>query len=108
MAEAAPESSNQIEQIKTFIVENGSEFVLKLITAFLIFYIGKKVAGWLTGLSKKAMTKGKVDEALVLLMDRAVGEPCDEHYFSKDSINFEVINRLKQIADVAGNKDEDK
>jgi predicted ATP-dependent protease len=50
----------------------------------------------------------KVDEALLLLMDRAVGEPCDEHYFSKDSINFEVINRLKQIADVAGNKDEDK
>jgi predicted ATP-dependent protease len=49
----------------------------------------------------------KVDEALVLLMDRAVGEPCDVHYFSKDSINFEVINRLKQIADVASNKKED-
>jgi predicted ATP-dependent protease len=48
----------------------------------------------------------KVDEALLLLMDRAVGEPCDVHYFSKDSINFEVINRLKQIADVASNKKE--
>jgi predicted ATP-dependent protease len=46
----------------------------------------------------------KVDEALVLLMDREVGEPCDVHYFSKDSINFEVVNRLKQIANVANNK----
>jgi small conductance mechanosensitive channel len=65
MAETASEASQQIDQIKTFVVENGSEFVLKLITAFLIFYIGKKVAGALTGLSKKAMIKGKVDEALV-------------------------------------------
>jgi predicted ATP-dependent protease len=43
----------------------------------------------------------KVDDALVLLMDREVGDTCKEHYFSKDSINFEVINRLKQIADVS-------
>ena len=53
MAQEATEINHQLEQIKTFIVENGSEFVLKLITAFLIFYIGKKVAGWLTGMSKK-------------------------------------------------------
>jgi predicted ATP-dependent protease len=46
----------------------------------------------------------KVDEALVLLMNREVGELCNEHYFSKDSINYEVINRLKQIADVANDK----
>jgi predicted ATP-dependent protease len=43
----------------------------------------------------------KVEEALVLLMDREVGEECKEHYFTKDSINFEVINRLKQIAEVS-------
>jgi predicted ATP-dependent protease len=47
----------------------------------------------------------KVDEALILLMDREVGAPCDEHYFSEGSINFEVINRLKQIAAVANKKD---
>lgn len=46
----------------------------------------------------------KVDEALILLMNRAVGEPCTTHYFSEGSINFEVINRLKQIADLARNK----
>ncbi len=50
-----------------------------------------------------------VDEAFILLMDREVGEPCKEHYFSEGSINFEVINRLKQIADVASNnKSEEK
>lgn len=43
----------------------------------------------------------KVDDALTLLMDREVGDTCKEHYFTKDSINFEVINRLKQIADVS-------
>lgn len=43
----------------------------------------------------------KVEEALVLLMDREVGEECKQHYFTKDSINFEVINRLKQIAEVS-------
>jgi len=46
----------------------------------------------------------KVDEALVLLMNRDVGEPCKRNYFTKGSINYEVINRLKQIADVANNK----
>lgn len=45
----------------------------------------------------------KVEEALALLMDREVGDECKEHYFTKDSINFEVINRLKQIADVSNN-----
>ncbi|MBL4797454.1 MAG: AAA family ATPase [Oleispira sp.] len=43
----------------------------------------------------------KVDDALTLLMDREVGDTCEDHYFSKGSINFEVINRLKQIADVS-------
>ena len=49
----------------------------------------------------------KVDEALVLLMGREVGEACADHYFTKGSINFEVINRLKQIADMANKKPED-
>ena len=41
-------------------------------------------------------------------MDRDVGETCLEHYFSKGSINFEVINRLKQIADVSNKKSKGK
>lgn len=45
----------------------------------------------------------KIEEALALLMDREVGEVCDEHYFTEGSINFEVINRLKQIADLSNN-----
>jgi predicted ATP-dependent protease len=45
----------------------------------------------------------KVEEALVLLMDRKVGNECKKHYFEKNSINFEVINRLKQIADLSTN-----
>lgn len=43
----------------------------------------------------------KVEEALFLLMDREVGEECQEHYFTEGSINFEVVNRLKHIADLA-------
>ena len=43
----------------------------------------------------------KVEEALFLLMDREVGGECQEHYFTEGSINFEVVNRLKQIADLA-------
>lgn len=46
----------------------------------------------------------KVEEALILLMDREVGEECKEYYFTKDSINFEVINRLKQIAEVSSSE----
>lgn len=45
----------------------------------------------------------QVEEALVLLMDREVGKECKNHYFTKGSINYEVINRLKQIADVSNN-----
>lgn len=43
----------------------------------------------------------QVDEALTLLMNREVGDTCTHNYFTKDSINFEVINRLKRIADMA-------
>lgn len=43
----------------------------------------------------------QVEEALALLMDREVGNECSEHYFTQGSINFEVINRLKQIADLS-------
>ena len=71
MADVAPtpettsESANYIEQVQTFLVGNGVDFVIKLVTAFLIFYIGKKLAKALTNLAKKAMEKSKMDEALV-------------------------------------------
>ena len=70
---------NTIQQVKTFIVENASEFLINILFAFILFYLGKKIAkvidfcevpedeskkpydedrkNWLTGLSKTRYIK---------------------------------------------------
>ena len=47
------------------------------------------------------------DEALQLLTGRSAGDACAEHYYEKDSINYDVINRLRKITDVQENKKSD-
>ena len=53
-----PQSVSQIvESVKTFIAENGIQFLINLVTAAAIFFIGKWVAKTIAGLLKKAMDK---------------------------------------------------
>ena len=61
-----------VEQVKTFLVENASELLINIAFAFLIFYIGKKVAKGLTSLSKKMMEKAKLDEVLCTFLGTLV------------------------------------
>lgn len=42
----------------------------------------------------------QVEEALTLLMDCEVGDACDDFHFTPNSINYKVVNRLKEIADL--------
>lgn len=64
--------SDTIEQIKSFLIENASEFIINLILAFLIFYIGKKVAKILTNVSLKIMEKAKLDDVLCSFLSTLV------------------------------------
>ncbi|MDD7984064.1 mechanosensitive ion channel [Lentisphaera marina] len=64
--------SDTIEQIKSFLIENASEFIINLILAFLIFYIGKKVAKVLTNISLKIMEKAKLDDVLCSFLSTLV------------------------------------
>lgn len=45
----------------------------------------------------------KVEQALYLLTERNVGEENDEHIYQPDSINHDVVNRLRKIAEMALN-----
>ena len=64
-ADTQPQSvSKMVESAKTFIAENGIQFLINLITAAAIFFIGKWVAKMVAGLLKKAMDKAKVDPTL--------------------------------------------
>lgn len=49
-----------------------------------------------------------VDQAISILMQREVGEVCQEHYFSQGSINYDIVMRLKNIADCAKEKKSDE
>ena len=67
--EAAPADepqsvSQMVESAKTFIAENGITFLINLVAAAAIFFIGRWVAQLVAGLIKKAMDKAKVDPTL--------------------------------------------
>lgn len=49
-----------------------SVYGLKVIGSILIFYIGKKVASWLTNFTKKAMQKAKMDETIVKFLGNVI------------------------------------
>ncbi|MHC4386002.1 MAG: membrane protein, partial [Planctomycetota bacterium] len=61
-ADTQPQSvSKMVESAKTFIAENGIQFLINLVTAAAIFFIGKWVVKTIAGLLKKAMDKANVD-----------------------------------------------
>ena len=49
-----------------------SFYGLKVIGSILIFYIGKKIAKWLTDITKKIMQKSKIDETIVKFLGNIV------------------------------------
>ena len=67
-----PSKENTLEQLQSFILDNASEFVLNLVVAIAIFYFGKKLAGAISSLSRKAMEKNKVDAVLISFLSALV------------------------------------
>jgi small conductance mechanosensitive channel len=64
-AESQPQSvSGMVESVKTFVAENGVQFLINLVSAAVIFLIGRWVARCVAGLIKKTMDKAKVDPTL--------------------------------------------
>ena len=63
--ETSPQSVSQtVENIKTYLAENGMDLLVNLLAAAAIFIIGRWVARLVAGLIKKMMDKAKVDPAL--------------------------------------------
>jgi len=56
--------SETLESVKVFLAENGTSFLLKLVTAIAIFIIGRWVARLISNLLQKGLTKGNVDPTL--------------------------------------------
>lgn len=62
---AQPQSVSQmVQNVQTFIAENGVQFLINVISAALIFLIGKWLAKLVSDLTEKAMTKAKIDHTL--------------------------------------------
>ena len=71
---------NTIQQVKTFIVENASEFLINILFAFIIFYLGKKIAKVITKVSLKMMQKAKLDDVLCSFLSTLVNsKPFIQH-----------------------------
>ena len=54
-----------MENITTWISENGTDWAIKIAIAIAIFIVGKIVARMLANLIKKALTRGGTDQMLV-------------------------------------------
>jgi small conductance mechanosensitive channel len=56
--------SEVVETVKTYLAENGMTFLINLLAAAAIFYIGRWVAKLISDLVFKAMDKAKIDHTL--------------------------------------------
>jgi len=54
-----------VQEIMTRVYTLLAEYGLKIVGALVIFIVGRWVAGFLSGLAGKAMTRAKMDETLV-------------------------------------------
>ena len=53
-----------VDQTVSYLQQHGMEFLLNLVTAVVIFFVGRWVARLLTGIVRRVMDRAKVDEAL--------------------------------------------
>jgi small conductance mechanosensitive channel len=56
--------SEAVETVKTYLAENGMTFLINLLAAAAIFYIGRWIAKLISDLVFKAMDKAKIDHTL--------------------------------------------
>jgi len=53
-----------VDQTVSYLQQHGMEFLLNLVTAVVVFFVGRWVARLLTGVVRRVMDRAKVDEAL--------------------------------------------
>ncbi len=53
-----------MEGIMDWVFTNGPTYLTRLIGAILVFWIGRMVANWLSGVAEKAMGRSSMDETL--------------------------------------------
>jgi small conductance mechanosensitive channel len=61
-----------VDSIINWLQTDGLDMLIKLVIAIVIFIVGKWIAGKVTKLVKKGMTKSKMDEALVSFLGNGV------------------------------------
>jgi small conductance mechanosensitive channel len=54
------------------LIENGANFGMRIVLALLVFYVGKRIARWVTNLVIKALEKNGGDEELTGFMESLV------------------------------------
>ena len=57
-------SLSNIDSYVTLFAEHGPTYLIKFVTAFLIFWIGKRIARWVTNMVVAGMRKNDVDSEL--------------------------------------------
>jgi len=61
----AESTTETVQKLIDYLSTNGTNFLLNLVAALAIFYIGKLVAKWVTSLVRKLLGRANVDETLI-------------------------------------------
>lgn len=59
-----PEGFNSVAAVQQWLATNGLQFLIQIVTAIAIFYIGRWAAGRITNFARKTMTTRKLDKTL--------------------------------------------
>lgn len=60
------------QQYVSVVVDHGASFGLKIVMALLVFFIGKKLARWVTNLLIKALQKNGADRELISFIESLI------------------------------------
>lgn len=65
-------SPEQLNEWLQLAIEFSATYGIKIILAIVLFFIGKRIASWLSKMTKNALTKGRMDPTLVSFVGNIV------------------------------------
>lgn len=65
-------SPEQLNEWLQLAIEFSATYGIKIILAIVLFFVGKRIASWLSKMSKNALTKGRMDPTLVSFVGNIV------------------------------------
>ena len=61
-----------MDGLSDWLTANGPTYLVRLVGAILVFWIGRRVANWLAGMAEKAMARSDFDDTLVRFLSSII------------------------------------